>query len=114
MELWIRSQNKESLTKVSNVVYTYKKGDLYTDVRGKHNIGTYYDNLELLGTYETKERALEVLDEIQNILNPMIVFEHCDCTKDMLDKIKEVGACVVSDNSHIEQLSTCVYEMPNE
>ena len=32
----------------------------------------------------------------------------------MLDKIQEVGSCIVSDNSHIEQLSTCVYEMPQE
>jgi len=68
MNLWIRSQDKESLTKVSNVQYTYVKGDLYTDVRGRHHIGTYYDNLKILGTYETKERALEVLDEIQSIL----------------------------------------------
>ena len=68
MELWIRSQDKESLTKVSNIQYSYRKGDLYTDVRGKHYIGTYYDNLKILGTYKTKERALEVLDEIQRHL----------------------------------------------
>lgn len=65
MELWIRSQDKERLIKVSNVQYTYRKGDLYSDVRGKHYIGTYYDNLEILGEYATKERALEVLDEIE-------------------------------------------------
>lgn len=69
MELWIRSQDKERLIKVSNVQYTYRKGDLYSDVRGKHYIGTYYDNLEILGEYTTKERALEVLDEIQKKIN---------------------------------------------
>lgn len=68
MELWIRSQDKESLTKVSNIQYSYQKGDLYTDVNGKHHIGTYYDNLKILGTYKTKKRAIEVLDEIQNKL----------------------------------------------
>lgn len=68
MELWIRSQDKERLIKVSNVQYTYRKGDLYSDVRGKHYIGTYYDNLEILGEYATKERAIEVLDEIQDLL----------------------------------------------
>ena len=67
MDLWIRSQDKESLTKVSNIQYTYEKGNLYTDVNGKHYIGTYYDNLKILGTYKTKERALEVLDEIQKM-----------------------------------------------
>ena len=48
MDLWIRSQDKTRLIKVSNVQYTYRKGDLYSDVRGKHYIGTYYDNLEIL------------------------------------------------------------------
>lgn len=72
MDLWIRSQDRESLTKVSDVEYTYKKGDLYTDVRGKHYIGTYYDNLKILGEYKSKERALEVLDEIQAILSPKL------------------------------------------
>ena len=33
-----------------------------------HGLGTYYDNLKILGTYETKERAIEVLDEIQDLL----------------------------------------------
>lgn len=69
MELWIRSQDKIRLIKVSNVQYTYRKGDLYSDVRGKHYIGTYYDNLEILGEYASKERALEVLDKIQNKIN---------------------------------------------
>lgn len=74
MDLWVRSQDKERLIKVSNVQYTYyRKGDLYSDVRGKHYIGTYYDNLEILGEYATKERALEVLNEIQRyILLPNI------------------------------------------
>lgn len=72
MELWVRSQDKKSLTKVSNVQYTYKEGDLYTDVKGKHYIGTYYDNLKILGIYATKERALEVLDEIQKILEQIL------------------------------------------
>ena len=68
MELWIRCQDKERLIKVSNVQYTYRKGDLYSDVRGKHYIGTYYDNLEILGEYATKEIAIEVLNEIQNYI----------------------------------------------
>lgn len=83
MELWIRSQDKTRLIKVNNVQYTYRKGDLYSDVRGKHCIGTYYDNLEILGEYATKERAIEVLDEIENIVKP-----------------------------RMEQLYTFVYQMP--
>ena len=60
MQLWVRSQDKECLTNISNIQYVYKNYN--------HGLGTYYDNLKLLGTYKTKERAIEVLDEIQNIL----------------------------------------------
>ena len=87
MNLWIRSQDKERLIKVSNVQYTYRKGDLYSDVRGKHYIGTYYDNLEILGEYTTKERALEVLNEIQ-------------------EKIRMI--------QNPKDAYYCVYEMPEE
>lgn len=94
MELWIRSHDKERLIKVSNVQYTYRKGDLYSDVRGKHYIGTYYDNLEILGEYATKERAIEVLDEIQNLLKK--------------DKFEDERFCCDKLTKAI------VYEMPKE
>ena len=102
MELWIRSQDKETLCKVDDI--HIEEQSLYTDTHLKI----------CLGTYKTKERALEVLDEIQNILNPMLIFKNCNFTKDVLDNIKEVGACMVSDNAHIEQVQTCIYEMPKE
>ena len=109
MELWIRSQDKERLLKTTSLCI-----EIQNDVDPKLHTFKIFANGIKVGNYKTKERALEVLDEIQNILNPMIVFKNCNCTKDMLDKIKEVDACVVSDNSHIEQLSTCVYKMPKE
>ena len=68
MELWIRSQDKMNLVKVRQIGVNYQDNkqiianytpELY------ENSGGYY---ELLGTYETKERALEVLDEIQDLL----------------------------------------------
>ena len=58
MNLWVRSQDKECLTNISNIQYIYKNN--------MHGLGTYYDNLKILGIYKTKERAIEVLDEIQN------------------------------------------------
>ena len=60
MNLWVRSQDKECLTNISNIQYIYKNN--------MHGLGTYYDNLKVLGTYKTKERAIEVLDEIQDEL----------------------------------------------
>lgn len=66
MELWIRSQGKEFLMKVDNInlgidVDTNEPNRLFTFVGGAITSFT-------LGTYKTKERALEILDEIENHL----------------------------------------------
>ena len=57
----MHSQDKECLTNISNIQYVYKNHI--------HGLGTYYDHLKILGTYETKERAIEILDEIQTKIN---------------------------------------------
>lgn len=81
MELWIRSQDKRNLKKINTEIYikkglsNYAEGDVYFIVSS----GTE------LGEYKTKERALEVLDEIENIVKP-----------------------------RMEQLYTFVYQMPKE
>ena len=111
MELWIRSQDKMNLVKIRQISLNYQNN--------KQVIANYepeqYENsscfYELLGTYKTKERAIEVLDEIQNILKPkMIVNTYkveqaklCDGTqfiKPMLDDIQ------------VQNATTYVYEMP--
>ena len=70
MELWIRSQDRKNLIK-ANALYT----DIPDDF-GKDSFGVYCDKrdsyvsntLLKIGTYKTKERALEVLDEIQKLM----------------------------------------------
>ena len=66
--MWIRSQDKKNLVKIRQIGVNYQDNkqiianytpELY------ENSGGYY---ELLGTYKTKERAIEVLDEIQDLL----------------------------------------------
>lgn len=57
MELWIRSQDKEILLKVNEL-----------EIEANMIIAFDNNKYQCLGTYKTKERALEVLDEIQNIL----------------------------------------------
>ena len=68
MELWIRSQDKMNLVKIRQISLNYsnKKQIIanYTP-ESYENSGVYY---ERLGTYETKGRAIEVLDEIQDLL----------------------------------------------
>lgn len=112
MELWIRSQDREKLIKVKSL-YVEK----YPSSNNRYAIyNFFYDDLDdcdiPLGTYETRERALEVLDEIQNILKPIIKikYEYDDSQPIMngewLKSLKE--------ESKIEELSTYVYEMPKE
>ena len=57
MELWVRSQDRERICRVNKL---YIKGvGIYS------NCDNYNDDYDYLGLYKTKERALEVLDEIQ-------------------------------------------------
>ena len=63
MALWIRSKDKMKLTRVIDIgIFEEQEG--YT---------IYYDDSidNMLGTYATKERALEVLDEIQRLITDL-------------------------------------------
>lgn len=70
MELWIRSQDREYLVKV-NVLWIMDN-QIWMEVPFYDNhkkLGlTVTSNNHRLGVYKTKERALEVLDEIQKII----------------------------------------------
>ena len=67
MDIWIRSQDSESIFKVESVFYSKNE-------ENEHFIRTFiiddlHNGIVKLGQYSTKERALEVLDEIQNKIN---------------------------------------------
>ena len=62
MELWIRSQNKELLMKSPELRYNQKENDY--SILAYDTLGVY----RLLGRYKTKERVIEILDEIQDLL----------------------------------------------
>lgn len=71
MELWIRSQDRESIFKVKSIFYS-------TNDENEHLIRSIIvddvkNGIIKLGQYSTKERALEVLDEIQEILETRTV-----------------------------------------
>lgn len=72
MELWIRSTAKTNLLQVRFLTIMdgkkfYKKDEW--EFKGYTICNcTEQGNYEILGTYETKERALKVLDEIQKYI----------------------------------------------
>lgn len=88
MELWIRSQDKDILVKVDSLLIDDNNNDIYTQCWVGVNLETY-----TLGKYKTKERALEILDEIQ-------------------EKILRIGEVSLMVNPLL--IEECVYEMPKE
>lgn len=72
MNLWVRSQDKEDLIKVDNLGLAYQEKYNFMDKIGdidNYCICQFVDDYHVkLGTYKTKERAIEVLDEIQNFM----------------------------------------------
>lgn len=91
MKLWIRSQDKTQLGIIVGVIL------VDNELRGFTN---YNQNYFELGTYKTKERALEVLDEIQKYIIP---------TLNLLDDtLKGKQVCQVGN------ILSMVYEMPKE
>jgi hypothetical protein len=97
MELWIRSQDKKILQQVKNLYVA-----TYSEERGFGIYDLRYDDLEdiddcdvPLGFYKSKERALEVLDEIQR----HIAYNDIE--------ISSGNACNISYDEY-------VYEMPKE
>ncbi len=61
MNLWIRSQNREQLSKPNKLYVKILNEERYEILSDE---GFY-----VLGTYKTKERALEVLDKIEELIN---------------------------------------------
>lgn len=94
MELWIRSQDREDLMQIKRVGIQDVVGD------GANYIILDREYDYPLATYKTKERALEVLDEIQMIIGWL--------QKDMRN------VTVGDINSLYGKFEDYVYEMPKE
>ena len=88
MELWVRSQDRDILMKVDSLLVDKDKKCIFTHDK-INSVGMTYT----LGRYKTKERALEVLDEIKNQLLDNVIATNED------------GYATLLEN-------TCLYEMP--
>lgn len=101
MDLWIRSQDRRILSKVSYLQEHFGNG--------KYGV---YDEAIPMGYYETEERALEVLDEIQNYLKPKIIISK---TGEPLRTLDEKTVYINQEKeTKYQALSTFVYRMPKE
>lgn len=108
-DLWLRSQDKENLIKVINCKVNENKVIAYDE--------NSYIAINI-GEYKTKERALEVLDEIQTRLMPNYKGLLENYEKNIFgdtSKLTNIVAIQQPDSSlEIHELSTIVYEMPEE
>ena len=108
MELWIRSQNKLSLTKINSVVIDYNDQKKivanYMEFNGS-------EDYTPLGEYDIEERALEVLDEIQNLLQPKIKY----IQEEPIESIMDFGYQITQNvDMKIQEINRIVYNMPKE
>ena len=108
MELWIRSQKNEKLRQGLFKVNEIELGDYDNDMNC-----LVINNLYCVGIYKTKERAIEVLDEIQSLLQPTI--EYKPIVQEEYNPAYAYKYFVkVDDNIEIKELSTFVYQMPEK
>ena len=109
MELWIRSQDKEDLIEVHNLGLAYKGKYGFMDKIGdidNYCICEFIDDYHVkLGTYATKERALEVLDEIQTTIRNKYAISLKPTT---------VITSIPSEKRYKELNQVAVYEMPKD
>ena len=99
MKLWIRSQDRKELRPQPKLGIDKLENKYY--IVDRYN----FESAIILGVYETEERALEVLDEIQNAILGIIVDEDVE----EQGKKRYTGTDIASRVSE-----NIVYEMPKE
>lgn len=109
MDLWIRTQNK-GLHQIIGISEPIGVSDEFV------LIGCTFNERIKLGVYKTEERALEVLDEITNLIKPkyLIRMDNHGPVNDFLNNENNsyVSATGVGTVTNINQ--TLYYEMPKE
>ena len=107
MEFWIRSQDKEILLKANDISISNNVINEGESIKFKgYKIVGYFDKnteYEHLGSYATKERALEVLDDIQNFI----------CTEIHENNIDYEEADLILKAKIVDSLCK-VYQMPED
>lgn len=93
--MWIRSQNKSILINANNITIRPIKPHAIISYFGKDELDFY-----LFGEYESKERALEVLDMIESQLRISTGYT--------------VHEMHLGDNGYNERKLKTVFEMPKE
>ena len=135
MNLWIRTQDRLKFVPINKVIQICnpKEDNKIAKLAGYDFMDKKFDDIDginyirdfikldcysltidtmVLGNYKTKERALEILDEISNLLKPKAIIQTIDKDAGIGDL---VGKPQLKEQSEIIPLSNnIVYEMPEE
>ena len=125
MKLWIRSADRKHFTETHGLDYNM---DCIVDSMTEeedHCHKIVDDRGKVLGVYETEQRCLEIIDEIQELLklgNPENAFMHihnCDMgydeTLEVLKRARETKAIITQGADFDVRLpSLVIYEMPEK
>lgn len=116
MELWIRSQNKDFLEKCGGLYIAHTDENIWSIINSI--------SLTIYGKYSTKERALEVLDEIQSKLKGTFLMKMKNneyqnvipVVKQHFEELNNVCIVTGDENFDLEPINKdiYVYEMPQE
>lgn len=93
----MRSQDRKLLEKINGITLDGQGIEIYSTATGR-----------IFGIYKTKERALEVLDEIENILKPIYQ------VKNEFKKSELTGNYKWETTQEYIPINCKVYEMPEE
>ena len=111
MELWIRSQDREILILAQHL-------DIY-DASFDECCWSIEESGTTIASYNSKERALEVLDEIQNILMPKGIIKfneliNYEDIKRMKEKFDNNYVILDKNMELLQQIETHIYQMPKD
>lgn len=105
--MWIRSQDKMNLIEVQGfqICYIKNEDEEYWEI---YTIGTS------LGKYKSKERAIEVLDEIQNLLIPKVIVNTYNVEKKETAYNKQLIIEPIIADIKVQNNINMFYQMPKE
>lgn len=107
MDLWIRTQSKRSLIKVKDIAVERKT----------ENVIFITSNEWRLGTYKSYERAMQILDEIQYILQPRVIYHEPKINYDDMIHLLSENIMIKGKQEvemELKQAGQIVYQMPEE
>ena len=114
MDLWIRTQDKFDLFKVNSIHIMIKPETKAYEIYCNNN---YPENI--LGVYQSEERAISILNEIQNVFLDcdLLILKNIENDKEVFDNYKGISFVTIPKTEptiSYNNKNVGVYEMPQE